>query len=135
VLAKAGDDRPVQLANGLVQGPEHAHEGEYGVATGGGLGAGAQAGGCGVEAGEEGGGWGPTAVAVSGQEGGQAPFAQACGRLRGRIALQERERDVAFDVGKDGLGAGPEGLQGGGELVDGGHALADQLASGPHHGP
>jgi hypothetical protein len=78
--------------------------------------------------GEELGGWGSTAVAVSGQERGHAPLAQAYGRLRRRIPLQERERDLALDIGEDGLGAGPEGVQGGGELVDGGHALADEFA-------
>src|SRR5215212_11496021 len=135
MLAKAGDDRPVQVADGLVEGPEHADEGEYGVAAGGGLGATGQAGWCGAQAGEELGGWGSTAVAVSGQEGGHALLAEACGRLRGRIPLQEGERDLAFDIWEDGLGAGPEGVQGGGELVDGGHALADEFAPGPHHRP
>jgi hypothetical protein len=59
-------------------------------------------------------------------------------RLRptpGSVPLQERERDLALDVGEDGLGAGSEGLQGGGELVAGGHALADEFAPGPHHRP
>jgi hypothetical protein len=135
VLAKAGDDRSVQVADGLVQRPQHAHEGEHGVAAGGGFGATGQAGWRDAQAGEELGGWGPTAVAVSGQEGGHALLAEACGRLRRRIPLQERERDLALDVGEDGLGAGPEGVQGGGELVAGGHALADQLTPGPHHRP
>jgi hypothetical protein len=48
VFAEAGDDRPVQVADGLVEGPEHAHEGEHGVAAGGGLGAAGQAGWCGA---------------------------------------------------------------------------------------
>ena len=135
MLAKAGDDRPVQVADGPVQRPQHAHEGEHGVAAGGGLSPTGQAGWRDAQAGNELGGWGPTAVAVSGQEGGHALLAEACGRLRRRIPLQERERDRAFDVGEDGLGAGPEGVQGGGELVDRGHALADELVPGPHHRP
>jgi hypothetical protein len=65
-------------------------------------------------------GWGaPAAVAVATQEGGQAGLAQPLGGLRGGIALQEVQRDVAVQAGKDSLGAWPVGLQQGAELVGG----------------
>jgi hypothetical protein len=67
-------------------------------------------------------------------ERGHALLAQAGGRLGGWIAGQEVQRDRAFDVGEDGLGAWPEGVQAGGELVGGGHPLVDQVGAGAHHG-
>jgi hypothetical protein len=52
-------------------------------------------------------GWGaPAAVAVATQEGGQAGLAQPLGGLRGGIALQDLQRDVAVQTGKDGLAPG-----------------------------
>jgi hypothetical protein len=66
MLAKTGDDRPVQVADGLVQRPQHAHEGEHGIAACGGLSPTGQAGWRGAQAGDEFGSWGPAAVAVSG---------------------------------------------------------------------
>ena len=65
--------------------------------------------------------WGaPAALAVAAQEGGQAGLAQPLGGLGGGIALQEVQRDVAVQAGKDGLGARPVGRQQGAELVGGG---------------
>jgi hypothetical protein len=57
---------------------------------------------------------------VAAQEGGQAGLAQPLGGLRGGIALQEVQRDVAVQAGEDSLGAWPVGLQQGAELVGGG---------------
>jgi hypothetical protein len=65
--------------------------------------------------------WGaPAAIAVAAQEGGQAALAQPLGGLRGPIALQEVQRDVAVQAGNGGLGARPVGLEQGAELVGGG---------------
>jgi hypothetical protein len=129
-----GDDHPVQVADGLVEGAQDLHEGEHGRAPGGGLSATGQAGWGGAQAAHECGRRGPAAVAVAQQEGGHAPLPETHGRLGGWVARQEGQGDLAFDVGEDGLGAGPEGVQGGGELVDGGHALADEVLAGAHGG-
>jgi hypothetical protein len=72
-------------------------------------------------------GWGaPAAVAVAAQKGGQAGLAQPLGGLRGPIALQDLQRDVAVQAGKDSLGAWPVGLQQGAEL-HGGRGLGLQV--------
>jgi hypothetical protein len=48
----------------------------------------------------------PAALAVAAQRGGQAGLAQPLGGLRGGIALQEVQRDVAVQAGKMALAPG-----------------------------
>ena len=75
------------------------------------------AGGCAAQPREQLFGGAPAAVAVLDAERGQAFGAQVLGVAGGRVAGQELQGDRRFDVGEDGLGAGPVRIQQRGELV------------------
>src|SRR6266498_1551656 len=134
VLTQVGGHATVEVLDRGVEGAQDPDHGHDGVAAGLGFGAAAQAGRGLAQAGHQLGGRPAAAVAVLGAERAHAGLAQVGRRRWGRVALQERQRDLAFDVGKDRQGAGPERVQAGGELVGGGHALVDQVGAGPDHG-
>ena len=69
-----------------------------------------------------------------GAEGAEALLAEGSGRRRRRVALKERQCDLAGHVGENCLPAGPEGVEGGLELVVGRDPLGHQVGSGPHRG-
>jgi hypothetical protein len=66
---------------------------------------------------------------VAAQEAGQVGLAQPLGGLRGPIALQDLQRDVAVQAGNESLGAWPVGRQQGAEL-HGGSGLGLQVVGG-----
>ena len=72
------------------------------------------------------------AVAVLGEEAGQALGPEARGRFGRRIALEEGERDRAGESAEDAGGARPEALQQGGQLVGQGDLRADQVVAAAH---
>ncbi len=74
------------------------------------------------------------AVAVLGEEGGQALGSEAHGRFGRRVALEEGERDRAGEIGEDAGGAGPEALQQGAELVGEGDVGGDEVVAAAHQG-
>ena len=69
-----------------------------------------------------------------GAEGAETLLAEGSGRRRRRVALKERQCDLAGHVGEDCLPTGPEGVEGGLELVVGRDPLRHQVGSGPHRG-
>ena len=115
---------------------EHGDEGSDHLALRLGLGRAGEALGRGAQAGEQLLGAAPAAVAVLGEEGGEAPRPEPGGALRRGIPLEEGERDRAVDLGEDRRGAGPEAFEQGaqlvGELDAGGDAGGDEVVAAAH---
>src|SRR6185437_14246554 len=76
-----------------------------------------------------------TGIAVLGEEGGEALFAQAGSAVRCWVAPQKGERDRGGDIGEDRGGAGPEALEQAAELVGERHALRHQVVAAAHERP
>ena len=72
----------------------------------------------------------PAAVVVAREEPGQPLLAQAMSVARAGVALEERQRDRAIDIGEHLGGAGPEALQLRAQLVGDPDAMADEILAG-----
>ena len=81
---------------------------------------------------EQGFGGAAAAVAVLGEEAGEALGSEAGGGVGRGIALEEGERDRAGGIGEDPGGAGPEALQQAGQLIGQGDAGPDQVVAAAH---
>ena len=120
-MCDLGDER-------LEDGDEGAHG--VGLRVGGVLAG--EPGGCAAQAREQLGHRPAPAVAMAGEEGGEALLAEMSSRLGMRVAAEEGQGDRRVDVGEDGCCTRPEALEQGPELVGEDHAFGDEIVACSH---
>jgi len=74
----------------------------------------------------------PAWIAVELQETRELSHRQSCCAARGRIALEEGQRYLAVEVGKERVSTGPELIEQRAQAVGGAHALPDEVIAGAH---
>ena len=111
-----GDDRAVQVLDGLKQGPQDPDHRPDRVGVSLGLDA-EDAGGGGTESGQQLAGGAAAAGAGLGQELASRASPRRAARGRSGVAAKERRADLGVDVGEVRRGARPVGLQDGPQLV------------------
>ena len=124
-------DAAGELANGLDDRTERAHEDADEFGFGVGLGLAGEAPRCGAQPCEQLLGAAAPGIAVLGQEGLHA-LAEPLRALRRREAGEEGKRDRSIDVGEDGGRARPEALEQAAELVGQADAGGDEVVAAAH---